>query len=87
MQRGGIEGTDEDENSQPNVLQSFLEQQCGVEPAGIEFQRVHRIGKPHRDASPRAIIAICSNKPAFSLDVVKRSGRERVCQSSFLLSA
>ena len=51
----GIEET-EDENSL-SVLQSFLEQQCGVEPAAIEFQRVNRIGKPHRDGSPRAIIA------------------------------
>ena len=53
----GIEETDEDEN--PNTLkvfQSFLEQQCGIEP-GIEFQRVHRIGKPRGDGSPRAIIA------------------------------
>ena len=39
------------------VLNSFLEQQCGVETEGIEFQRVHRIGKPHDDGSPRAIIA------------------------------
>ena len=51
----GIEETDEDENSL-KALQSFLEQQCGIEP-GIEFQRVHRIGKPRRDGSPRAIIA------------------------------
>ena len=51
----GIEET-EDENSL-SVLQSFLEQQCGVEPAAIEFQRVNRIGKPHRDGSPTAIIA------------------------------
>ncbi|KAL9979618.1 hypothetical protein ACROYT_G017301 [Oculina patagonica] len=39
------------------VLNSFLEQQCGVQTMGIEFQRVHRIGKPHDDGSPRAIIA------------------------------
>lgn len=45
----------EDENSL-NVLQSFLEQQCEIEP-GIEFQRVHRIGKPQEDRSPRAITA------------------------------
>ena len=51
----GIEETDEDENSL-KVLQSFLERQCGVEP-GIEFQCVHRIGKPHGDGRPRAIIA------------------------------
>ena len=51
----GIEETDEDENSL-KVLQSFLERQCGIEP-GIEFRRVHRIGKPRRDGSPRAIIA------------------------------
>ena len=51
----GIEETDEDENSL-KVLQSFLERQCGIEP-GIKFQHVHRIGKPHGDGSPRAIIA------------------------------
>ena len=51
----GIEETDEKENSL-KVLQSFLEWQCGIEP-GIEFQRVHRIGKPRGDGSPRAIIA------------------------------
>ena len=39
------------------MLKSFLEQQCGVQPDGIEFQQVHRIGKPHEDGSPRAIIA------------------------------
>ena len=37
------------------VLNSFLEQQCGVQTEG--FQRVHRIGKTHDDGSPRAIIA------------------------------
>ncbi|XP_044171856.1 uncharacterized protein LOC122956257 [Acropora millepora] len=51
----GIEETDGNENSL-KVLQSFLERQCGIEP-GIEFQRVHRIGNPRRDGSPRAIIA------------------------------
>ena len=51
----GIEETVEDENLL-KVLQSFLEQQCGIEP-GIEFQRVHRIGKPRGDGSPRVIIA------------------------------
>ena len=51
----GIEKTDKDENSL-NVLQSFLEQQYGVEP-GIEFQRVYRIGKPQEDRISRAIIA------------------------------
>ena len=39
------------------VLNSFLEQQCGVQTEGIEFQRVHRVGKTHDDGSPRAIIA------------------------------
>lgn len=39
------------------VLNSFLEQQCGVQTEGIEFQGVHRIGKTHDDGSPRAIIA------------------------------
>lgn len=52
----GIEETvAEDENSL-KVLQSFLERRCGIEP-GIEFQRVHRIGKPRGDGNPRAIIA------------------------------
>ena len=51
----GIDETVEDENSL-KVLQSFLEQQCGIEPC-IEFQRVHRIGKPRGDGSPRVIIA------------------------------
>ena len=50
-----IKETDEDENSL-KVLQSFLEWQCGIEP-GMEFQRVHRIGKPRGDGSPRPIIA------------------------------
>ena len=52
----GIEETDEDENSL-KVFQSFLEQHCGVKP-GIEFQCVHRIGKPQGDGRPRAIIAL-----------------------------
>ena len=39
------------------VLNSFLEQQCGVQIEGIEFLRAHRIGKTHDDGSPRAIIA------------------------------
>ena len=46
-----IEESDENENSL-KVLQSFLERQCGIElgtAVGIEFQRVHRIGKPHGD--------------------------------------
>ena len=51
----GTEETDEDENSL-EVLQSFLERQCGIKP-GIEFQHVHRIGKPCGDGSPRAIVA------------------------------
>ena len=51
----GIEEVEEDNNSL-NVLKSFLEKQCGVQ-RDIEFQRVHRIGKPHEDGSPRAIIA------------------------------
>jgi len=51
----GIEETDGNENSL-KVLQSFLERQCGIEP-GIEFQRLHRIGNPRGDGSPRAIIA------------------------------
>ena len=55
----GIEESDENENSL-KVLQSCLERQCGIElgtAVGIEFHRLHRIGKPHGDGSPRAIIA------------------------------
>ena len=37
-------------------IQSFLEWQYGIE-LGIDFPRVHRIGTPHGDGSPRAIIA------------------------------
>ena len=50
-------GEEEEDGDCRNVLKSFLEQQCRVQPDGIEFQRVHRIGKPHEDGSPRAIIA------------------------------
>ena len=54
--RYGI-GEEKEDGDCRNVLKSFLEQQCGVQPDGIEFQRVHRIGKRHEDGSPRAIIA------------------------------
>lgn len=52
----GVAEEKEGEDSR-RVLEAFLEQQCGIHPEGIEFQRVHRVGKPHVDGSPRAIIA------------------------------
>ena len=57
----GIE--EEEEENSLNVLKSFLEQQCGVQRE-IEFQRVHRIGKPYEDGSPRAIIDFLKNESA-----------------------
>ena len=57
----GIEETDEDENSL-KVLQSFLEWQCGIEP-GIEFQHVHRIGKPAEMVAQERLLLV-------SLDMV-----------------
>ena len=47
-------GEEEEDGDGRNVLKSFLEQQCGVQSDGIEFQQVHGIGKPHEDGSPRA---------------------------------
>lgn len=51
----GIDEHGEGEDSTA-VLRAFLEQKLGVKSDGIEFQRVHRIGKPKGDG-PRPVIA------------------------------
>ena len=60
-----IEKTDKDENSL-KVLQSFLEWHCRIKP-NIEFQHVHRIGKPHGDGTPRTTPSLYENSVGHSV--------------------
>ena len=52
----GISEEGEHENTL-GLLKAFLENQLKVDASGIEFQRVHRVGKINEDGRPRPIIA------------------------------
>ena len=70
----GIPEVNSDQEDTKNVLTNFISRQLGIEnPEGIEFQRVHRIGK--KGDRPRMVIA----------RFLRYADRERIMRNAYRL--